>query len=57
MYNTEYAKMCLSQPKSGLDGLSVAETSGRYLLGAETDHLSETTRRESERIFNLVYSA
>ena len=56
MYSTEYAKMCLSQPKSGLDELSVAETFGRDLLGAETDHLSKITRRDRERIFNLVYS-
>jgi cysteine synthase len=37
------------------DELKAAETFGRYLLGAATDHMIELNRRDRERIFNLGY--
>ena len=35
--------------------LAAAEAFGRCMLGAETDHLLETTHEDRERIFNLGY--
>ena len=37
------------------DEPKAAETFGRYLLGAATDHMIQLNRRDRERIFNLGY--
>ena len=39
----------------GFDEVAAAEVFGEHLLGAATDNLSELTRIERERIFNLGY--
>ena len=40
---------------SGFDERSAAEAFGRFMLGAGTDHLLETTAVDRQRIFNLGY--
>lgn len=37
------------------DTVAAAECFGRYMLGAETDHVRELTHAERERMFNLGY--
>jgi cysteine synthase len=55
MYTTELAKAGDRYFEGEFDELSAAQVFGRYLLGAATDHLLETDRRDRERIFNLGY--
>ncbi|HJV30311.1 MAG TPA: hypothetical protein VJ645_07315, partial [Gaiellaceae bacterium] len=39
----------------GFDQVAAGEAFGRWMLGAETDHLLETSLPDRERIFNLGY--
>ena len=55
LYGTEQEKALSQQPAGRLDTAAAAEAYGRYMLGAATDHLLETSRRDRERIFNLGY--
>ncbi|MCB1858741.1 MAG: pyridoxal-phosphate dependent enzyme [Gammaproteobacteria bacterium] len=55
MYGTELAKSRDRYFAGQFGELEAAETYGRYLLGAVTDHFVETDRRIKERIFNLGY--
>jgi cysteine synthase len=55
LYATELAKAGRKWFPDGFDALAAAETFGRFILGAGTDHLLETTTRDRERIFNLGY--
>ncbi|MDH3714389.1 MAG: pyridoxal-phosphate dependent enzyme [Gammaproteobacteria bacterium] len=55
MYSTELAKARDRYFAGEFDELAAAQVFGRYLLGAATDHLLETDRRDRERIFNLGY--
>jgi hypothetical protein len=55
LYTTELEKAGRKWFPDGFDALAAAETFGRHVLGAETDHLLETTTRDRERIFNLGY--
>jgi len=55
MYETERVKARVRYFGSDFDALAAAETYGRHLLGAATDHLIELDRRGRERIFNLGY--
>ena len=55
MYATELTGASDRYFGGRFDDLTAAEVCGRYLLGAATDNLLETTSRERERIFNLGY--
>jgi cysteine synthase len=55
MYSTEMDKAAAKYFAGTFDELAAAETFGRHLLGAATDHLQELDRRGRERIFNLGY--
>lgn len=55
MYVTERDKAAARHFGGRFDELAAAETYGRHLLGAATDHLLELDRRGRERIFNLGY--
>ncbi len=55
MYGTEQEKTLSEQPGGRFDKAAAAEAYGCYMLGAATDHLLETSRRDRERIFNLGY--
>jgi cysteine synthase len=55
MYGTELAKAQEKYFAGGFDELAAAETIGRFLLGAATDHVLELDRRDRERMFNLGY--
>ena len=39
MHRTKHTKVLLEHPKKDFDEFLAAEISGRYILGAETDHL------------------
>ena len=54
-FTNEQEKALSQQPDGRLDTAAAAEAYGRYMLGAATDHLLETSRRDRERIFNLGY--
>jgi len=56
MYVSELARYL--RRRQGSDALSevvAAELTGRYLQGADTEHVLEATERERARIFNLGY--
>lgn len=55
MYGTELGRAEARLPGGRFDGLAAAETYGRHLLGAATDHVAELGRAGRERIFNLGY--
>src|SRR5262249_58611328 len=56
MYVSELERYLRRRHAGGeLGEAAVAELTGRYLLGADTDHMLEATQRERERIFNLGY--
>jgi cysteine synthase len=55
MYGTELTKAQEKYFAGGFDELAAAETIGRFLLGAATDHVLELDRRDRERMFNLGY--
>jgi hypothetical protein len=38
-----------------MDAVGAAETYGRYMLAAATDHTMELSLRDQERVFNLGY--
>jgi hypothetical protein len=55
MYRSERDKTLARRFGGRFDEASAAEVFGAHLLGADTDHLLEVTRRDRERIFNLGY--
>ena len=55
LYGSERAKSTRKHFPGGFGEVQAAETFARHLLGADTDHLLETTARDRERIFNLGY--
>jgi hypothetical protein len=55
LYASELARAGRQWFPDGFDALAAAETFGRFVLGAGTDHLLETTTRDRDRIFNLGY--
>ena len=55
MYGSELKKARDRYFNGTFNELAAAETFGRYLLGAATDHVLELDRRDRERIFNLGY--
>jgi cysteine synthase len=55
MYETERVRVTGRDFAAGFGEPEAAETFGRWMLGAGTDHLLETTRADRERIFNLGY--
>ncbi|MGI9425133.1 MAG: pyridoxal-5'-phosphate-dependent protein subunit beta, partial [Hyphomicrobiaceae bacterium] len=55
MYRTELSRVESSLIGGRFDELKAAETYGRWLLGASTDHTVELDRLGRERIFNLGY--
>ena len=55
MYATEADKTRARVFGGRFDALAAAETFGRRLMGAATDHLVELDRRGRERVFNLGY--
>jgi cysteine synthase len=55
MYETERVRVLARDFPAGFGEPEAAETFGRWLLGAGTGHLLETTRADRERIFNLGY--
>ncbi len=55
MYATEAGKTRAHAFGGRFDALAAAETFGRHLMGAATDHLIELDRRGRERVFNLGY--
>ena len=55
MYASEREHIAARDFPEGFDHAEAAEAFGRWMLGAETDHLLETTLPDRERIFNLGY--
>jgi hypothetical protein len=55
MYSTELAKAQAELFPKGMDAVGAAETYGRYMLAAATDHTMELSLRDQERVFNLGY--
>ena len=55
MYATERARIEARDFPGGMDDVAAAEAFGRWMLGAGTGDLLETTLRDRERIFNLGY--
>ena len=55
MYGTEWDKILQARFHGSFAALDAAETWGRYLAGASTDHVLEMTRVDRERVFNLGY--
>lgn len=55
MYVSEWPRLTAKLFGGRFDELTAAETFGRGVLGAATDHFLETTTRDRERIFNLGY--
>ena len=55
MYRSELAIAKAAYFSGGFSEIEAAETFGRYLLGAGIDHVSELSRFDRERIFNLGY--
>ncbi len=55
LYTTELSNARNKYFKDGCTPVRIAETFGRYLLGATTDNMLELTRTERERVFNLGY--
>jgi len=55
MYGSERQRIVARDFASGFDERSADEAFGRFMLGAGTDHLLETTAVDRQRIFNLGY--
>ena len=55
LYETEISHAERKYFGGNFDEIAAAESFGRYLLGAATDHTAELGRYERERIFNLGY--
>jgi hypothetical protein len=55
MYASEQARIAERDFAAGFDEVDAAEAFGRFMLGAETDHLLETTAVDRARIFDLGY--
>ncbi len=55
MYASERERVLARDYPDGYDEASAAEALGRWMLGAGTDHLLETSVRDRERIFDLGY--
>ena len=55
MYASEVEKVINRDFSGAFDVISAAEVYGRSVLGTSIDHLSELTRVDRERIFNLGY--
>src|SRR5215470_9639949 len=55
MYGSEREQVLARDYPGGFDEAHAAETFGRWMLAAGTDHLLETTLRDRQRIFDLGY--
>ena len=55
MYDSERQRIRARDFADGFDEAAAAEVFGRWLLGADTSDLLETTTRDRERIFDLGY--
>jgi cysteine synthase len=55
MYETEMTRAEARDFGGAFTELDAAETFGRHMLGAATDHVLELRRHDRERIFNLGY--
>ena len=55
MYGSECEHIVETRFNRRFDAEDAAETFGRFILGAATDHLIELTRLDRERMFNLGY--
>jgi cysteine synthase len=55
MYGSERARIAARDFPRGFDEIAAAEAFGRWMLGAGTDELLETTRTDRRRIFDLGY--
>jgi cysteine synthase len=55
MYGTEKDKVLARDFPDGFDDAAAAETFGRSIEGAGTDHFLELAERDRERVFNLGY--
>ena len=55
MYHSEIEIARANQFAGGFSEVEAAQAFGQHLLGAATDHVSELTRFDRERIFNLGY--
>jgi len=55
MYGSERERICARDFPAGFGALDAAGAFGRWMLGAGTDDLLETTHADRERIFNLGY--
>jgi cysteine synthase len=55
MYQTERQRIAARDFPGGFGMVEAAEVFGRWMLGAGTDHLLETTLADRDRIFNLGY--
>ncbi len=55
MYASERDRIAERDFAAGFDEVDAAEAFGRFMLGAESDHLLETTAVDRARIFDLGY--
>jgi cysteine synthase len=55
MYDSEVERLAPRHFPAGFDGVAAAETFGRHVLGADTEHLLELRHEDRTRIFNLGY--
>jgi cysteine synthase len=55
MYESERQRILARDFPGGFDEAAAAEVFGRWLLGADTSDLLETTTRDRDRIFDLGY--
>jgi len=55
MYGSERERIAARDFPAGFGPADAAEVFGRWMLGASTDDLLETTRADRDRIFNLGY--
>jgi cysteine synthase len=55
MYGSERERIAARDFPAGFGPADAAEVFGRWMLGAGTDDLLETTRADRDRIFNLGY--
>ncbi len=55
LYGSEREKTLAKSFRDGFDAGAAAETFGRHVLGASTDHLLQLNQIDRERIFNLGY--
>jgi cysteine synthase len=55
MYDSEVERLSPRHFSGGFDDVAAAETFGRHVLGADTEHLLELRHEDRNRIFNLGY--